>query len=326
MPQSAFKALRWRGFIVCVCLVTAALGGYAFIHRSDAGPVTRERPAAEWLTDVRRAIGVAHAQGKDVLIEFSAPAGSTSAAHALDASLLDTDAFLRAVGGTFVLVRLAPSEETSAGNLTEVTTWAQRLSIARFPTFVLLDTEAKAYARSELVAKDAASYQKEFERLREIKTQRDKALALAAAAKGIEKAKLLDKALATVASFADSDYLDFEHQIVTLDPENAAGLKAKYESTVVTRQLDAVIQNEIYPLADRGKYRDAIARLEKLIVQLHPPRPQLQLLTAFKGQLYFSLGDKKQAVRFLDEAIALDPQSESAARARAAKLQLAGLQ
>ena len=115
--------------------------------------------------------------------------------------------------------------------------------------------------------------------------------------------------------FADSEYVDIEHQIVKLDPQNVAGLKSKYESAVVSRELDAVIQNEIYPLADRGKYAAAIARLDRLIAQTKSPRPQLQLLTAFKGQLYYSLGDKRQAARFLDDAIAIDPQSESAARA-----------
>ena len=150
-------------------------------------------------------------------------------------------------------------------------------------------------------------------------------MARAGRATGAERAKLLDQALTAVAPFADSEYVDIERQIVTLDPQNAAGLKSKYESSVVSRELDAVIQNEIYPLADRGKYQAAITRLDRLIAETRSPRPQLQLLTAFKGQLYYSLGNKKQAVRFLDEAIALDPQSESAARARAAKLQLAGL-
>jgi tetratricopeptide (TPR) repeat protein len=150
-------------------------------------------------------------------------------------------------------------------------------------------------------------------------------LALAGRATGAERAKLLDQALAAVAPFADSEYVDIEHQIVALDPQNVAGLKSKYESAVVSRELDAVIQNEIYPLADRGKYAAAIARLDRLIAQTKSPRPQLQLLTAFKGQLYYSLGDKRRAARFLDDAIAIDPQSESAARARAAKLQLAGL-
>lgn len=319
------RVLRWSGLAACGCLVTAALGGYVFTRRADTRPVVREVPSSEWLSDVRTAVASAKAQHKDLLFEFSAPTEMAASVHALDAAVLDTEAFRRAAGDMFVLVRLAPSGETPAGGLTEVTTLAQRLGVARFPTFVLLDADRRAYAKSELVAADADSYHKEFRRLREIRTERDQSLSLAATAKGIERARLLDKALAKVAPFADSEYADVERQVVDLDPQNVAGLRSKYESAVVARELDAVIQNEIYPLADRGNYKAAVARLERLINETRAPRPQLQLLTAFKGQLYYSLGDKKQAARFLDEAITLDPQSESAARARAAKLQLAGL-
>jgi len=188
-----------------------------------------------------------------------------------------------------------------------------------------LDADAKPYARSELVAADAESYLNEFQRLQQVRVRRDEALALAADAQGTERARLLDRALTAVAAFADSEYNDVERQVIALDPQNAAGLKSKYESAVVSRDLDTVIQNEVYPLVDRSNYRGAIARIDRLIVEIKSPPPQLQLLTAFKGQLYFSLGDKHRAAKFLDDAIAIDPQSESAARARAAKLQLAGI-
>ncbi len=325
MIQQMPKILVWGGVAACGCLVTAALGGYAFTQRAATPAVVREVPSPEWLSEMRPAIDCAKAQQKDLLFEFSAPADMPSSAHSVEAAVLDTEAFRRSVGANFVLVRLAPSKETSPGSLTEVTTVAQRLGVARFPTFVLLDADAKPYAKSELLASDVAGYQQEFRRLQEIRIQRDQALGLAAGAKGIERAKLLDKALTAVAPFADSEYANVERQVVDLDPQNVAGLKAKYEAAVVGRDLDAVIQTEIYPLADRGNYQAANARLDRLITETRSPRPQLQLLTAFKGQLYYSLGDKQRAARFLDDAIAIDPQSESAARARAAKLQLAGL-
>lgn len=328
MNRTVFRNLPRSGIAACGLLLTCALGGYAFTHRPDTTAAREARPA-EWLSDVHRAIDSAQAQHKDVLLVFTATVGGSTSAGASAASrldaVLDSEAFRRRAGETFVLVRLAPASDASPGRLTEVTALAQRLAVARFPTFVLLDADAKPYAKSERLASDAESYHNEFRRLREVHGRRDQALAEAAGAKGLDRARLLDKALAAVAPFADSEYADIERQIVELDPRNAAGLKSKYESAVVSRVLDAVIQNEIYPLADRGNYRAAITRLDRLIAQTSSPRPQLQLLTAFKGQLYYSLGDKPGAARFLDEAIALDPQSEAAARARAARRQLAGL-
>ena len=323
MIKPVFKRFGFTKLITCACVVIAALGGYAFTHRANSSAVARDLSAPGWAAEIGRALDSAQAQQKDVLFRFVA--STDAAAHAPDAAVLDSEEFRRTVGASFVLVRLAPSREASPAQLTEITSWAQRLGVARFPTFVLLDAEGKPYAKSEIGAGDVASYQKEFRRLKEVHTQRDDLVARAGRASGAERAKLLDQALAAVAPFADSEYVDIERQIVKLDPQNAAGLKSKYESAVVSRELDAVIQNEIYPLADRGKYKAAIERLDRLIAQTKSPRPQLQLLTAFKGQLYYSLGDKRQAARFLDDAIAIDPQSESAARARAAKLQLAGL-
>jgi tetratricopeptide (TPR) repeat protein len=323
MIQPVLKSIGVTKLIACACVVIAALGGYAFTHRASSTAVARDLSTPGWVSEIGRALDSAQAQRKDVLFRFAA--STDAAAHGTEATALDSEEFRSTVGAMFVLVRLAPSAESSPAQVTQITTWAQRLGVARFPTFVLLDAEGRPYAKTEVGAADVAGYQKEFRRLREVHTKRDELLARAGRATGAERAKLLDQALAAVAPFADSEYVDIEHQIVALDPQNAAGLKSKYESAVVSRELDAVIQNEIYPLADRGKYAAAIARLDRLIAQTKSPRPQLQLLTAFKGQLYYSLGDKRQAARFLDDAIAIDPQSESAARARAAKLQLAGL-
>ncbi len=280
-------------------------------------------PHPDGSPEIGRALDTAQAQRKDVLFRFAASADA--AAHGTEAAALDSEEFRSTVGAMFVLVRLAPSAESSPAQVTEITTWAQRLGVARFPTFVLLDAEGRPYAKTEVGAADVAGYQKEFRRLREVHTKRDELLALAGRATGAERAKLLDQALAAVASFADSEYVDIEHQIVELDPQNVAGLKSKYESAVVSRELDAVIQNEIYPLADRGKYAAAIARLDRLIAQTKSPRPQLQLLTAFKGQLYYSLGDKNGARALFGRCDCDRPAKRIGGPRRAAKLQLAGL-
>ncbi len=155
---------------------------------------------------------------------------------------------------------------------------------------VLLDAEARPYAKSELIASDSESYQKEFQRLQAIRTQRDQSLALADVAKGIERARLLDKALTAVRPFADSEYCDVERQIVDLDPQNVAGLKSKYESAVVARELDAVIQHEIYPLADRGNYKAAIARLDRLIAETKVAPPTTSIAHGLQRAVVLQLG------------------------------------
>ena len=208
------------------------LGGYAFTHRANSTAVARDASTPGWVSEIGRALDNAQAQRKDVLFRFAASADA--AAHGTEAAALDSEEFRSTVGAMFVLVRLAPSPDSSPAQVTEITSWAQRLGVARFPTFVLLDAEGRPYAKAEVGAADVASYQKEFRRLRDVHTKRDGLLALAGRATGAERAKLLDQMLAAVAPFADSEYVDIERQIVNLDPQNAAGLKSKYESAVVS--------------------------------------------------------------------------------------------
>jgi hypothetical protein len=312
------RLLVGSGFAAAVLI-----GSTAFVLRSGHSEEIAS-PASEWFGDLHKALVIAGAEKKDILLEFSRSDPESKSGETLESTLLNKEPFRRTVGKTFVLLRMVPSSGMSPARITEVATCAQRLGVERFPTFVLLDSRGRPYARSERVAADVASYEKEFERLRSVRLDRDRFLALAAEAKGTERARYLDSALKVVGTFADSEYTDLEEEIVKLDAENAAGLKSKYESTVAYRQIDAAIQSEVYPLIDRGNYKAALARIDRLIAHTKPPRPQLQLLIAFKGQLHYSLGEKKLAAQFLDEAIALDPQSESAQRARSARLQIDG--
>jgi hypothetical protein len=72
-------------------------------------------------------------------------------------------------------------------------------------------------------------------------------------------------------------------------------------------------------------FAEAIAQLDRLIATAKPSRGHLQLLLALKGQLYFSLNDTRRSVTLIDQAIALNPESESARRAQNAKYEVARL-
>jgi tetratricopeptide (TPR) repeat protein len=323
MNVRPFKKLA-LGCAVTGCAVALCFGGFAHRDNVSPPPDAIESQDPLWLQDLNPALAMAKAQQKDVLLEFSAPQDSAGSAGALESDVLDRASFRREVGRSFVLARMASSSDLSPARITQVTTCAERLGVAHFPTFVLLDPDGRPYAKSELVASDAIAYQEEFSRLRGLHARRDEAIALAQAAKGIDRAKHLDDALAAVGPFAESEYADLRREVIDLDPENAAGLKAKYEPAILARQIDATIQGEIYPLADRGEYSAAIARIDRLMNEIKHTPAQLQLMMAFKGQLFYSLGDKRKAAELIDQAISIDPASESAGRARAAKLQMSG--
>jgi hypothetical protein len=286
---------------------------------TSAWPVT-------WLHDMPTAQALAKAEGKDILLEFDGPESSRGTPPMPGSSsprILDSRFFLRPIETAFVPLRVSLSSDAPPEQLARISAWATRLAVTRFPTFILLDSNGTPYARTELVTKSAWLYFHEFRRLRKVRIQRDRELALADAAKGIDRARHLDAVLKAVGPLADTEYAALEQRVTELNPRNTAGLRAKYEATVAHRKIDRTVQDEVYPLVDRGEYGAAIARLDRLIADTKPSRSQRQLLVAFKGQLYFGLRDRLTSTRLLDEAIALDPNSESGRRARAAKHQFA---
>ena len=129
-----------------------------------------------------------------------------------------------------------------------------RLGVTKFPTFVLLDSEGIPYARSEFVSQAAIAYCGEIQRLRRVRNRRDRELVRAAATAGLERARHLDTVLKAVGPLADTEYSALEEHVTELDPQNAAGLRAKYDAAVMHHKLDRAVREEIYPLVDRGEY------------------------------------------------------------------------
>jgi hypothetical protein len=324
-------ALLWRGLtFLALCTTGAVAFDFSLRPRTpSAAHATHAATTSKWLDDFGSAQAVAKAEGKDILLQFARPSGSSDATTgAADPSIttLESDVFVGPISAAFVLLRLTATADTPPDQLAQIGNWTVRLAVTRFPTFVLLDSTGTPYARSELIAKSASEYQQEFGRLQKLHTNRDRELALAGTTKGIEQARHLDAVLTAVGPFADTEYALLEQRVTELDPHNAAGLRAKYEGAVTQRKIDRTMQSEVYPLIARGGYLAALARVDRLIVDVKPSRAQRQVILAFKGELYFALKDKPAAAKLLDEAIALDPKSEWARHARETKHQLAALQ
>ena len=321
------KAIGLCSAIAIPCAVGASVAVLLHAHTTSskraAAPATDAATVGPWLDDLRVAQSLARSRGKDILLEFS-PSTDDASAVGLENRCLDSTPFREAASKSFVLVRLNASGDISPARATQITAFAERLGVIRFPTLILLDTDGKPYAKTDVMLADPIAMGAELDKCHGVRLVRDVALAAAGATNGAERAKHLDAALTAVAKFVDPEYADVVQQLIAADPTNVTGLRAKYEPAALARRADAAVQNEIYPLIDRGEYPAAIARIDRLIGEINPRHEQLQLLLAFKGQLYFTLGDKHRAAEFLDSAIAVNPTSESAGRARAARAQILG--
>jgi hypothetical protein len=175
---------------------------------------------------------------------------------------------------------------------------------------LLADATGKPYA--QLVGFDsdkAEKYTKELVEKIDIRKQRDRALAQAKGAQGVERAKLLGEAIAGIeGELAVSAYGNTVAEIIKLDADNKAGLKTKYEQLtqlVETKQQLSKIEEEATDADDVTKKVDA------LLADKKPTGEALQEALFLKGAVQFK-PDPDASRKTFEAALAAAPQSEKA--------------
>ena len=138
--------------------------------------------------------------------------------------------------------------------------------------------------------------------------KRDAAFAKAEKAKGTEKAKHLAEGLSLVSNeLALNTYSEEVAEIIKLDADNKAGLKAKFEGLKNSVDFKAELQSVL-----RGGGADpksALAAIDKLIEEKKPTGEALQEALFYKGSIHFR-DDKAKAKALLLEAQKLAPDSD----------------
>jgi hypothetical protein len=183
---------------------------------------------------------------------------------------------------------------------------------------ILMDGEGRPYAAVESRSESVRAQLADVARAADQRRQRDEAFALAARSAALERARQLDAALGHVGRFAVTGYESLVEEVVTLDADNAAGLREKYAGPLAERRIDRAVQAMVYPLIDRADLRGALRAVDEIVADVRPPPHHRQTLTAFKGQILHTMGCEAEARRVLSEALAIDPVGASAERVRAA--------
>ncbi len=286
----------------------------------DASAPPGEAIHLDWITDPAAARQTAAAENKSVFLYFTGTEWCVPCI-VLDKRLLTTDAFRQWADTRVVPVLLdfpkpTPENPDPGGEHTGV---AERYGVYGFPTIVMTDPDGRPFATVNFMTTDMASGDLLLGRMEAgyaIRAARDAAFAKAADAEGLDKARALDEGLAAVGMpTALTFYPDTVDRIIALDPDNAAGLKQRYEQAYADVRADAIVQ-ESY---DRIQHQDldgAVAKLDEALA-LNPSPGLRQALTAFKGQIRLEQGKADEANRLLNEALALDPDSEVAPQIRA---------
>jgi thioredoxin-related protein len=264
-----------------------------------------------WLVSFEKAKEQAAKEGKPILMEFT---GSDwcPPCKALHKNVLVKDVFKKEMPKHFILLKLDNPKDKSKQTEDEKEQYkklSKEYKVSGVPSIFLVDAGGKPFFKKVGYSNQpAGGWVKDMV----AKTAIPDALEDANAAKGLERAKLLDKALGLMGSDAANQRKEDINEIITLDSKNKAGLKAKYEGVLVATEIKDSLQAI---MRDRGaKPDDKIAKVDKLIKDKSPKGEALQEVLFMKSNLYFQAKKMDKAEALLRQAMKIAPDSKTGKR------------
>jgi len=274
-------------------------------------------PAADkdWLTDVQAAVKQAEKQNKDILMDFTGSDWCIWCIR-LGKEVFSTEDFKNEAPKNFILVELdfpQDASELSAETKKQNEEWSQKLGVEGFPTIFLADAKGMPYAQTGYQVGGAKKYLAHLDELRKVRVKRDEALANAAKSEGAERAKALDAALEAVGeSLALTAYVDRIKEIILLDGDGAAGLKAKYQQKLDTSEMRKVISEvqRKFTGDNFGEMMKSLGEAEAKYGREGKAKIELGML---KVNLLQSQGKSEEAAKLIDQLLkekAIEPMSK----------------
>jgi len=264
-----------------------------------------------WLVSFEKAKEQAAKEGKPILMEFT---GSDwcPPCKALHKNVLVKDVFKKEMPKHFILLKLDNPKDKSKQTEDEKEQYkklSKEYKVSGVPSIFLVDVGGKPFFKKVGYSNQPAdAWVKDMV----AKTEIPDALEDANAAKGLERAKLLDKALSLMGSDAANQRKEDINEIITLDSKNKAGLKAKYEGVLAATEIKDSLQAI---MRDRGaKPDDKIVKVDKLIKDKSPKGEALQEVLFMKSNLYFQAKKMEKAEALLREAMKIAPDSKTGKR------------
>ncbi|MDP6251517.1 MAG: thioredoxin family protein [Verrucomicrobiota bacterium] len=268
-----------------------------------------------WVVDFEKAKAQAAKEGKSILMEFT---GSDwcPPCKALHKNVLIKDVFKTEMPKSFVLLKLDSPRDKSKQTPEEIEQYkvlSAKYGVKGVPTIFLADAKGRPYYETVGYSGDPADkYVANLKEQIATLAKRDAAFAKAEKASGAEKAKLLADGLSLVNDeMALKTYGDVVSQIIELDADNKAGLKAKFEG--LKNSVGFKAELEAATRGSRDKPEETLAAIDKLIAEKEPTGEALQEAVFSKSAILFQT-DKAKAKELLLEAQKLAPESETGKR------------
>jgi len=219
---------------------------------STIDPLLLPEPAAgdeswrkQWGTDLAAAKVQAQAEGKDILVNFT---GSDWCHWCIQLSqeVFSEPGFAEYAKKNFVLVEADfPMNQLGRPEAThpEHKELSEQFEVEGFPTILLFDKQGRPFGRTGYQPGGPPAYNAHLDELRLARVERDEALAAADGLKGVERAKKLDEALASLPSaLLFPSYESIVEEIIKLDADNTAELRSQYEDRLANHQFMTQLQ------------------------------------------------------------------------------------
>jgi thioredoxin-related protein len=277
-----------------------------------------------WTSDLEAAKKTAADEKKSLLLEFT---GSDwcPPCKMLKKEVFSQEAFTAGVKDKLVLVQFDfPKDESklTPETIEQNKAAAEKYGIQGYPTVLLADETGKPFAKTGYQPGGAESYVKHLDELIAKRTARDESLAAAAKLEGVAKAKALVAALQSMRLQDDmlaSFYSEEIAAIKAADPSDESG----FVKDIETKKKFADFQNKLNTLGGNGDFAGALKLTEEALASGEFKGEPLIQITIFKGIINMQLGKKDEALKALDEAMAIDPASPLNARIEEMKKKMA---
>lgn len=274
--------------------------------------------AAEgWGTDFEQGLATAKAEGRLALVEFTGSDWCPPCMH-VRSKILPSEAFVSfAKANNFVLVELDfPQDETKVTpeqrKVREEI--SERYGIDGFPTMLVTDGLGQPYGKIVGAEPQPEAYIARLQEAVDAKKAFDEKVAAAASLSGVERAAALVEALKGLPEDCRAFHTGVIEDIKSNDPEDTTGLVKGMEQA---KLLDAQVE-ELGELV-RTKMEEAdgdlnagmtSARASLLeLINREDILPRVRLLAnVFVAQSYMVAGEEAEALRYMDAAIAADPE------------------
>lgn len=234
-----------------------------------------------WLTDLEQAKQQAAAEKKSIFVDFTGSDWCVWCIR-LDREVLAMPEFQKAAED-FVFVKLDfPNDRTNqpAEERARNEELSKAYAVSGFPTVLLLDDQGRPFASTGYQAGGPEAYISHLDELLAKRAERDAALEKAAQATGLDRARLLDQAIAQLdPSVVTRFYKEVVDEIGMLDANDEAGLRTKYFAAEDKERLAALIARVDVAARNLGPAQ-ALATVDAALQeQRMPPEVRREILS-----------------------------------------------